>query len=62
PIRNPRGEIIGAMYVGLPQKPFDRVARRTSGVLLALVGAARMQRPSRPLLATGLRQVPPGQN
>ena len=42
PIRNPRGEIIGALYVGLLQKPFDQVARRTSGVLLALVGTAAL--------------------
>ncbi len=40
PIRNPQGKIIGALYVGLLQEPFDKVARRTSGVLLALVGTA----------------------
>ncbi len=40
PIRNPDGEIVGALYVGLLQEPFDRAARRTGGVLLALVGTA----------------------
>ena len=40
PILNPQGEIIGALYVGLLQEPFDKAARRTGGVLLALVGTA----------------------
>lgn len=40
PIRDPRGEIIGALYVGLLQEPFEKAARQTGGVLLALVGTA----------------------
>ena len=40
PILDPQGEIIGALYVGLLQEPFDTAARRTGGVLLALVGVA----------------------
>lgn len=40
PIRDPEGTIIGALYVGLLQEPFDTAARRTGGVLLALVGVA----------------------
>lgn len=42
PIRDPRGEIIGALYVGLLQEPFEKTARRTGTVLLGLVGMAAL--------------------
>ncbi|HPC82140.1 MAG TPA: cache domain-containing protein [Thermoanaerobaculaceae bacterium] len=42
PIRDPRGEIIGALYVGLLQAPFEKAARRIGTVLLALVGTAAL--------------------
>ncbi|MFZ5831752.1 MAG: cache domain-containing protein [Planctomycetota bacterium] len=42
PIRNPRGEVIGALYVGLLEEPFAHRRRVIIGVFLAMVVVATL--------------------
>jgi len=40
PIRDPTGRIIGSLYVGLPEAPFNQKKRAITGVVVAIVGGA----------------------